>query len=207
MKKAFFLLFISLAILQLPVTVRGQTPVFTYGDTSFTLYMKAHVTLDEPNICNRSLILVRFKVDSSGKVVHISFSKGTDSLIRTPLQYALESTGGKWTPAVKDLRSVESDFLILPCLIAIENGCNQQKIDAYFAAKDSVRKSALTGQPHLDSLRSASFNRNYSNTTLNTYFASREYESMWNLFIFDDQFSSYPVNATVLPQLDFIYIH
>ena len=112
------------------------------------------------------------------QVMAISFSNGADSGIKAVLRNALESTSGKWRPG-SDSGSLKSYF-VLPCLIGIENGCNQKVIDAYFKSGDSARKILPIGNSHRH---------------LSDYWAHKSFVSMSNLLVFDDDKPGFPMNC------------
>jgi len=208
MKLKFFFFLLYAGLLQFPAGALGQmsAPSFSNGDTSFATYMTAHSGLDDLLLCNRSLVLMRFKIDPSGRVTNIAFSRETDPRIKRSLQGALESTNGKWQPVKKKSVPVLSGYLILPCFIAIENGCSQAVIDDYFKSRDSLRPGQRAGDRRLDSLRSAALSRSNTSRSLDSYFSSKAFESMMESLTFDDQDPHYPMNCRILPQINVIVI-
>src|SRR5450631_3449420 len=106
MKKTILLALLGLVIMKFPVQAQQTTPEFKYADTSLSDYITDHVRFDERHICDRELHLVRFKIDPSGKVTDISFSRNTDLLIKSALKNVLQSTSGKWKPSMIGKNSV-----------------------------------------------------------------------------------------------------
>ena len=80
MNKIILLAFLGLTTMNIPVHAQQTIPEFKDADTSLKNYMSAHTSFDELHICDRQLHLMRFKIDPTGNVINISFSRNTDSL-------------------------------------------------------------------------------------------------------------------------------
>lgn len=205
MKRTVFVILVYFTGFRFVALAQGNRPAFIDGDISFSAYMGLHAHIDDLPLCERELVFVRFKIDQEGQVRDISFSQHTDSLLKVSLRNALESTSGKWRPGT-DSHSLNK-YLVLPCLVGIENSCNQQVIDAYFKSGDSVWQALLRVNHRPDSLPPSYNVHPPKKRTLSDYWAQKSFASMSNLTFFEDGDPGFPLDCILLQQIDFVYLH
>jgi hypothetical protein len=207
MNKIFFTLIGSILFLNFAEAQQKSIPVFINKDSSFSNYISQHLNLDSLKLCEQSSFFIRFKINRKGDIYNLAFSKGITVDIKRDLQNIIFSSNGKWKPCKVNNKKIISQYLILWVYISVGSGCNQQLVDDYFNARDSIMLDPLKVVYGSDSLKTKEQSLKKShNHTLKDYLNEKSAMSMKNLLEFDDDKNMKLWNCIILGKLNFIQV-
>lgn len=153
--------------------------------TSVSDFLKQESRIEDLNICEVGLILLKFNIDTAGKVQNIHFSKNALPAIKNAVKQALLRTNGCWTARTIESKKVMSKNYIVPIFLSILN-CTDSAMDPLLISDSSVTSINMS---KVDSVKKK-FNEIYTKRKNEhkqiSFLLERLYLLSRELFLFDD---------------------